>query len=559
MSAKYKATSDLSSPVKKLTVIIPFLNEGEEVENTLSSIRHTVGYTVDILIINDASTDEPDYRAIADKYGALYLYHKKRKGVAASRDQGIALMQTPYFLLLDAHMRFYQTNWADRIVEELEKDKRVLLCCDTKALRKDEKGKVRDAAYTPAFGAVINLRGNSWILNPKWVMQEKKIGEVVEDIACVLGAGYAGSREYWQYLRGLEGLVYYGSDEAYISLKVWLEGGRCRLLKDIQIGHIYRDQAPYPIENVDNMFNKLWIAELLLPFAYKIRVYGALNEINPQDYREAFRRLTKKRKKIEELKQYYDKIFTVGFEKMVQLNQIKLEENFESKKTEKLKEWFRKVLLHCNTVPTDGLWYGRMGCVLFLAQYDQEKNNNLYEELIGELIDEIYSNVEKNNLNIDFGEGLCGIAFGIAWLLHHRLMEGDINEILEEVDERIMERDPLRMTDYTLKTGLTGILYYVLYRLQIAQENHQSVPFDRDYLYRLYKAALEVVKDPEKAAAYEMASWFIAYTRDKEIKLEIPDLVQLLNLSLLQESVVTSFPWKLKEGYAGLGLGRLAK
>ena len=43
--------------MNKLTVIIPFLNEGEELGNTLRSIREHADGEVDILVINDASTD----------------------------------------------------------------------------------------------------------------------------------------------------------------------------------------------------------------------------------------------------------------------------------------------------------------------------------------------------------------------------------------------------------------------------------------------------------------------------------------------------------------------
>ena len=39
----------------KLTVVMPFLNEGEEVGNTVRSIRATAGCSVDIIVINDAS------------------------------------------------------------------------------------------------------------------------------------------------------------------------------------------------------------------------------------------------------------------------------------------------------------------------------------------------------------------------------------------------------------------------------------------------------------------------------------------------------------------------
>lgn len=542
---------------KKLTIIIPFLNEGEEVECTLNSIRKTAGDKVEILIINDASTDRINYQSVAHKYHATYLKNRTRIGVAAARDKGISLIATPYFLLLDAHMRFYQHDWAEQIIEELDKNDRVLLCCNTKVLSKDNAGRIKNNNKTAAFGATINLDGNKYMLNAEWSCQEKDQNAPIEDIACVLGAGYAASKRYWQYLRGLDGLIHYGSDEAYISLKVWLEGGQCRLLKNIRIGHIYRTQAPYQIENRDSVFNKLWIAETLLPFSYRLRTFGALYQEYPQHFEEAYRLLRKKKKKTEELKQYYRQIFTVDFNIIIEQNKKKTpQKKVQSEESDQL---FKRLLLNCNTLDSDGLWHGRIGCLLFLVKYDHIQNNDLYEELIEELIDEVFSHVENGNLSIDLGEGLCGIAYGLAWLIHHHLKEGDLADILEEVDQRIMERDPLRISDPSLQTGLAGILFYALYRLQIAQEQHLPPPFDTAYLDHLHKAALKAVKNPGMMACFEMASWLITYMQDQSLKLEIPDITQILNLTTRMEPAINSFTLGLKNGLAGLGLSKLTE
>ena len=63
-------------------------------------------------------------------------------------------------------------------------------------------------------------------------------------IACILGACYAASKRYWNSIRGLEGLMHYGSEETYLSLKAWMEGGGCYLLPHITFGHIYRPAPP---------------------------------------------------------------------------------------------------------------------------------------------------------------------------------------------------------------------------------------------------------------------------------------------------------------------------
>ena len=230
---------EIPDTVNKLTVIIPFLNEKEEVANTVKSIRETAGENVDIIIINDQSNDGYNYRKDILPYHVVYIYNKKRLGVAASRDFGISLCKTPFFILLDAHMRFYNTLWVERIISILEKDDRCLLCSQTRFLGKDLDGQVVVNKKCPTvYGAYVSFDKNNHIPGIQWDYKEKDKNEQIEEIAAVLGAGYAASKRYWEYLRGLEGLRYYGSDEAFISLKVWLEGGKCLLLKDVEIGHI---------------------------------------------------------------------------------------------------------------------------------------------------------------------------------------------------------------------------------------------------------------------------------------------------------------------------------
>ena len=58
----------------ELTCIIPFQNEGSEIERTVANIRGTAGANVRIILINDASTDNYDYEWIARHYDCQY-YH----------------------------------------------------------------------------------------------------------------------------------------------------------------------------------------------------------------------------------------------------------------------------------------------------------------------------------------------------------------------------------------------------------------------------------------------------------------------------------------------------
>ena len=240
------------STAHKLTVIIPFLNEGQEVYNTVKNLRLSSDIEFDILLINDASSDGYNYKKIANEFNAYYIEHKERKGVAASRDEGVELCATEYFLLLDAHMRVYQSDWVNILINELQKDKRTLFCCKTKLLNKNGELSPKDI-NAHGFGAYFDFNN---LLVP-WIDKDFYPEESVCEIPCVLGASYACCKTYWQYLKGLTGLKSYGLDEQLISIKVWLEGGKCKLLKNIAFGHIFRtiENVPYPVEAIDYIYN----------------------------------------------------------------------------------------------------------------------------------------------------------------------------------------------------------------------------------------------------------------------------------------------------------------
>lgn len=57
----------------KLTVLIPFMNEGEEVAATVRDVRRTAGMGVDVIVVNDCSTDGYDYKKDLEQYKITYI------------------------------------------------------------------------------------------------------------------------------------------------------------------------------------------------------------------------------------------------------------------------------------------------------------------------------------------------------------------------------------------------------------------------------------------------------------------------------------------------------
>lgn len=311
----------MKSPDKKLTAVISFLNEGEEVGRTVASVLEFAEGKIDVIVINDGSSSLYDYKEMLAPYpDVTYIRNEKRKGVAACRDMGVEMAKTPYFILLDAHMRFYREGWVDRITDLLDEDDRRIFCCQTKALEKDESDEIVPMKVKDAYGARINFEDDNCLLDPKWrCITDPEPESTVIDVPCVLGATYASSRRYWKYLRGYEGLRFYGLEEPYISIKAWLEGGRCQLIKDIEVGHIYRKRFPYKVANDEIMYNRMLIATLLLPNELKDRVYKNCQAQNNTVYNNVIELLEENNSVISELQNYYTKLKYRNFDFIKQL------------------------------------------------------------------------------------------------------------------------------------------------------------------------------------------------------------------------------------------------
>ncbi|MDR0891427.1 MAG: glycosyltransferase family 2 protein [Mediterranea sp.] len=298
-----------------LTVIITFRNEAHEVYNTLRSIKELSDCEYDIILINDGSDDGYDYRKVSMQFNAKYIENKESIGVASSREYGICLCQTTYFILLDAHMRAFTPLWTSKLKEELEKDWRAIFCCQTVSI--DKKGKPL-SLNAKGSGVRVNLKDLSYTWNSICVDSNETI-----NIPCIMGASYAANKNYWNYLHGLKGLRSYGFDEQLISLKALLEGGMCKLIKSITFGHIFRDlkDVPYEIRNIDYIFNQLYLIELLYPTNEKIEFLRFLKyRYKEESFSQAISILSRMRLEICQEKVYYGSIFNRDFNFVIDFN-----------------------------------------------------------------------------------------------------------------------------------------------------------------------------------------------------------------------------------------------
>ena len=88
------------------------------------------------------------------------------------------------------------------------------------------------------------------------------------------------------------------------------------------------------------------------------------------------------------------------------------------------------LILHSCSLDDVGLFHGKTGVVLFFAHYARYTGIEMYDDFAEKLLEDIANNISKAlPINMEFG--LCGIGWGINYLIQNGFMKGDPNEILE--------------------------------------------------------------------------------------------------------------------------------
>lgn len=92
--------------------------------------------------------------------------------------------------------------------------------------------------------------------------------------------------------------------------------------------------------------------------------------------------------------------------------------------------------------------------------------DNAYEEVAGLLMDELFEQLYAE-MPIDFANGLSGIGWGIEYLIQQGFIEGNADEILEEIDLYVVRAIYLQeMNDLGLDRGVLGLGRYILMRIR---------------------------------------------------------------------------------------------
>lgn len=275
-----------------VSVIISYHEEGQLfLEECIEQIRSTIHMPHEIIVADDFS--RIPLKPIKD---VMIVRQPYRGGVGANFDLGVKHAQYDKLILTAADTRYIDNGWAGKLISEIEKHPQSLVCsacvglnelssccnfqmhaskclkCHNSAENNMDIEK-RKAKKHPQTGATILIfhdqqsepkKPKSFrnIIEAKWL---SFLDGESKEIPCILGACYAITKHWYNYIDGFWGHRWWGSLEPYISLKSWLFGGSCRVVPECYTGHIYKTVSPHKVPYEILMYNKLLVATLLFP------------------------------------------------------------------------------------------------------------------------------------------------------------------------------------------------------------------------------------------------------------------------------------------------------
>jgi len=94
---------------------------------------------------------------------------------------------------------------------------------------------------------------------------------------------------------------------------------------------------------------------------------------------------------------------------------------------------YKDILTSSFYIQNNGLLFGKMGMAIFLFHYAQYTHAEDIRDKAFDLVFHITKNLNISLIN--YTNGISGIGVGIEYLIQHKFLEGNTDEVLEDFDE----------------------------------------------------------------------------------------------------------------------------
>lgn len=152
------------------------------------------------------------------------------------------------------------------------------------------------------------------------------------------------------------------------------------------------------------------------------------------------------------------------------------------------------LLLNSSFINNLGLIHGKMGLSIFFFQIGRVLKNRIYYDYAGELIDEIYQEL-NDTTSTNFENGLAGIGWGLNFLIRNGFVDVDADDILKEIDSRVSKEIKYNTpVEIGLLNGLIGLGVYLLIRTK-----HKPIGNGKKYKFDREQSLIYLIGELDKA------------------------------------------------------------
>ncbi len=221
-----------------LSIIIPCLNEGPSVRETVSNIRNTVNTDdYEIIVVDGGGTDLNSL----DDPNHVRILRTPPDGVAGARNVGASSALGEILLFLDAHSKLLD-GWDSKIISDVQNHQLDLLA--------------------PSIGHFDDLdkRGFGYqfrdpSLGIQWIYSfQSRIHEIPFASGCCMAIKKDTFFSLGQFDYGMKG---WGAEDTEFCLRTWLFKSRVICDPTLVVGHRFRSSHPYKVDWIEFLANIL--------------------------------------------------------------------------------------------------------------------------------------------------------------------------------------------------------------------------------------------------------------------------------------------------------------
>lgn len=141
-----------------------------------------------------------------------------------------------------------------------------------------------------------------------------------------------------------------------------------------------------------------------------------------------------------------------------------------------------KIILTNDSITSLGLNTGKMGICIYFYVLSRLYNSNEYESFAEKILGDVFLRISQNNL-FDIQDGLSGIGLGINYLLKQKYVEGDVDEILRDIDDLIFTQLAYPDNAGSISSLVhIHLLFYLTIRLEDQKKGSETESLFKDLI-----------------------------------------------------------------------------